>query len=181
PLIPPSIEKDQTFSVVRQFWNWVDGWLPPPITAILNTLCGTIFRLLFQGIVWFLALFTKGWLGVLTGLIVVTIAAFFGWLGWGQWRNWLNVRWLNKLPHMERLYLQMLQWSANKGFRKHPSQTPLEYALVSYQYYSPEVAQVIDEICHAYVSWRYGDYNPNWQQLQQRWQTLKKVERNRVS
>ncbi|MFN7660725.1 MAG: DUF4129 domain-containing protein [Dolichospermum sp.] len=40
---------------------------------------------------------------------------------------------------------------------------------------------MIDEICHAYVSWRYGDYNPNWQQLQQRWQALKKVERNRVS
>ncbi|MFO5472454.1 MAG: DUF4129 domain-containing transglutaminase family protein, partial [Dolichospermum sp.] len=181
PLIPPSVEADQTFSVLRQFWNWVAGWLPSPITAILNTVFGTIFRVLFQGIVWFLALFTKGWLGVLTGLIVVTIAAFFGWLGWGQWRNWLNVRWLNKLPPMERLYQQMLQWSANKGFRKHPSQTPLEYAQVSYQYHSLEVAKVIDEICHAYVSWRYGDYNPNWQQLQQRWQALKKVERNRVS
>jgi transglutaminase-like putative cysteine protease len=181
PLIPPSVEADQTFSVLRQFWNWVAGWLPSPITAILNTVFGTIFRLLLQGIVWFLALFTKGWLGVLTGLIVVTIAAFFGWLGWGQWRNWLNIRWLNKLPPMERLYQQMLQWSANKGFRKHPSQTPLEYAQVSYQYHSLEVAKVIDEICHAYVSWRYGDYNPNWQQLQQRWQALKKVERNRVS
>lgn len=181
PLIPPSIEEDQTFSVLRQFWNWVAGWLPSPVTGILNTVFGAIFSWLFQGLAWFLALFTKGWLGVLTGLIVVTIAAFFGWLGWGQWRNWLNIRWLNKLPPMERLYQQMLQWSANKGLGKHPSQTPLEYAQVSYQYHSLEVAKVIDEICHAYVSWRYGDYNPNWQQLQQRWQALKKVERNRVS
>jgi transglutaminase-like putative cysteine protease len=181
PLIPPSIEEDQTFSVLRQFWNWVAGWLPSPITAILNTVFGTIFSWLFPGIAWFLALFTKGWLGVLTGLIVGTIAAFLGWLGWGQWRKWLNIRWLKKLPPMERLYQQMLQWTANKGLGKHPSQTPLEYAQFSYQHHSPEIAEVIDEICHAYVSWRYGGHTPNWQQLQQRWQALKKVKRNRVS
>lgn len=181
PLIPPSIEEVQTFSVLRQFWNWVAGWLPSPITAILNTVFGTIFSWLFQGIAWFLALFTKGWLGILTGLIVGTIAAFFGWLGWGQWRKWLNIRWLKKLPPMERLYQQMLQWTAKKGLGKHPSQTPLEYAQVSYQHHPPEIAEAIDDICHAYVSWRYGGYSPNWQQLQQRWQALKKVERNRVS
>jgi transglutaminase-like putative cysteine protease len=181
PLIPPSIEEDQTFSVLRQFWNWVAGWLPSPITAILNTVFGTIFSWLFPGIAWFLALFTKGWLGVLTGLIVGTIAAFLGWLGWGQWRKWLNIRWLKKLPPMERLYQQMLQWTANKGLGKHPSQTPLEYAQFSYQHHSPEIAEVIDEICHAYVSWRYGGHTPNWQQLQQRWQALKKVDKSRVS
>ena len=180
PLIPPSIEADQTFSVLRQFWNWVAGWLPSPVTAILNTVFGTIFSWLFQGIAWFLALFTKGWLGVLTGLIVGTITAFLGWLGWVQWRKWLNIRRLKKLPPMERLYQQMLQWTANKGLGKHPSQTPLEYAQFSYQHYSPEIAEVIDEICHAYVSWRYGGNNPNWQQLQQRWQALKEIERNSI-
>jgi transglutaminase-like putative cysteine protease len=181
PLIPPSIEQDQTFTVLRQFWNWVAGWLPSPVTAILNTVFGTIFSWLFRGIAWFLALFTKGWLGILTGLIIGTIAAFFGWLGWGQWRKWLNIQLLKKLPPMERLYQQMLQWTANKGLGKHPSQTPLEYAQISYQHHSPEIAEVIDEICNAYVGWRYGGHTPNWQQLQQRWQVLKKVDRNRVS
>jgi transglutaminase-like putative cysteine protease len=174
PLIPPSIEEDQTFSVLRQFWNWVAGWLPSPVTGILNTVFGAIFSWLFQGLAWFLALFTKGWLGVLTGLIVGTIAAFLGWLGWGQWRRWLNMRWLKKLPPMERLYQQMLQWSAKKGLGKHPSQTPLEYAQFSYQYHSPEIAVVIDEICHAYMSWRYGGHSPNYQQLEQKWRALKK-------
>jgi len=28
PLILSSIEEDQTFSVLRQFWHWVAGWLP---------------------------------------------------------------------------------------------------------------------------------------------------------
>ena len=181
PLIPPSIEEVQTFSVLRQFWNWVAGWLPSPIVAILNTVFGTIFSWLFLGIAWFLALFTKGWLGILTGLIVGTIAAFLAWLGWGQWRKWLNIQWLKKLPPMERLYQQMLQWNSQKGLSKHPSQTPLEYAQVSYQYHSPEIAEVIDEICQAYVSWRYGGHTANWQQLQQRWQALKKVDKNRGS
>jgi transglutaminase-like putative cysteine protease len=180
PLIPPSIEEDQTFSVLRQFWNWVAGWLPSPVTAILNTVFGTIFSWLFLGIAWFLALFTKGWLGVLTGLIVGTIAAFLGWLGWGQWRKWLNIRWLKKLPPMERLYQQMLQWTAHKGLGKHPSQTSLEYAQILYQHHSPEIAELIDEICHAYVSWRYGGYNPDWQQLQQRWQALNKGEKRSI-
>jgi hypothetical protein len=82
---------------------------------------------------------------------------------------------------MERLYQQMLQWNSQKGLSKHPSQTPLEYGQVSYQYYSPEIAEVIDEICQAYVSWRYGGHTANWQQLQQRWQALKKVDKNRGS
>nr|WP_330221298.1 DUF4129 domain-containing protein [Dolichospermum compactum] len=29
----------------------------------------------------------------------------------------------------------MLQWNSQKGLSKHPSQTPLEYAQVSYQYH----------------------------------------------
>ncbi|AFZ56156.1 DUF3488 domain-containing protein [Anabaena cylindrica FACHB-243] len=175
PLIPPSIEEDQTFSVLRQFWSWVAGWLPTPVTGLLNNVFGTVFSWLFRAIAWFLALFSQGWLGVLTGLIVGTTTAFFGWLGWVQWRKWLNRRWLKKLPPMESLYQQMLQWTAEKGLGKHPAQTPLEYAQVSYQQHPRETAQVIDEICQAYVSWRYGGHIPNWKQLQQRWQDLNKT------
>ncbi|MEA5550836.1 DUF3488 and DUF4129 domain-containing transglutaminase family protein [Anabaena cylindrica UHCC 0172] len=174
-LIPPSIEEDQTFSVLRQFWSWVAGWLPSPVTGLLNNVFGTVFSWLFRAIAWFLALFSQGWLGVLTGLIVGTTTAFLGWLGWVQWRKWLNRRWLKKLPPMESLYQQMLQWTAEKGLGKHPAQTPLEYAQVSYQQHPRQTAQVIDEICQAYVSWRYGGHIPNWKQLQQRWQDLNKT------
>ncbi|HYW19785.1 MAG TPA: DUF3488 and DUF4129 domain-containing transglutaminase family protein [Nodularia sp. (in: cyanobacteria)] len=178
PLIPPSIEEIQTFSVLRQFWQWIASWLPTPVTAFLTTLFGIIFGWLVRAIAWFLALFFQGWLGVLTGLILTTTTAFFAWLGWGQWQQWIKRRWLKKLPPMESLYQQMLQWVAEKGLGKHPAQTPLEYASVSHQHHPPATAQVIDEICQAYVGWRYGGHSPNLNQLRQRWQELKKTTKN---
>lgn len=175
PLIPPSVEDTQTFSVLRQLWHWVAGWLPSPVTGLLNNVFETIFKWVIGVIAWFLALFSQGWFGVLTGLILATTVAFFGWLGWGQWREWRNRRWLKKLPAMESLYQQMLQWTTQKGLGKHPAQTPLEYAKGSYQHHAPATAEVIDEISQAYVSWRYGGHAPNLKRLGERWQELKKT------
>ncbi|MEA5583491.1 DUF3488 and DUF4129 domain-containing transglutaminase family protein [Nodularia harveyana UHCC-0300] len=175
PLIPPSVEDIETFSVLRQFWQWVAGWLPSPVTGFLNTLFGTIFRWLARSLVRFLALFSQGWLGILTGLILATTTAFLAWLGWGQWRQWLKRRWLKKLPPMESLYQQMLQWLDEKGLGKHPAQTPLEYANVSHQHHAPATAEIIDEICQSYVGWRYGGHTPNLNRLQEKWQELKKT------
>lgn len=172
PLIPPSIEDTQTFSVLNQLWRWVAGWLPSPVKGWLDYLFGTIFISLSKAIAWFFALFSQGWLGVLTGLILSTTTAFFTWLGWVQWREWLNRRWLKRLSPMESLYQQMLQWTAKQGLGKHPAQTPLEYARVAYQHHSPSNAQIIDEICQAYVKWRYGSHTPNLPQLRQRWQEV---------
>jgi transglutaminase-like putative cysteine protease len=180
PLIPPSIEEMETFTVLRQFWNWIAGWLPSPVTGFLNGLFGTIFTWVFRAIAWFFGLFSEGWLGIFTGLIVGTTLAFFGWVGWVQWKQWINRRWLKKLPPMERLYQQMLQWTSAKGLGKHPAQTPLEYAQVAYGQHPRETAEVIDQICQAYVSWRYGGDSPNWQELQQRWKELNKV-RGKIS
>ena len=174
PLIPPSIEESQTFSVLQQFWKWVAGWLPSPVTGLLNNVFGTILSWLTRALAWFLALFSQGWVGVLTGLIVATGLSFLGWLGWKQWRVWRYRNWLAGLPPMESLYQQMLRWAAQKGLGKHPAQTPLEYARVSHQHHSPETAEVIDEICQAYVSWRYGAQAPNLSQLKKRWRELKK-------
>ncbi|WP_414564304.1 MULTISPECIES: DUF3488 and DUF4129 domain-containing transglutaminase family protein [unclassified Anabaena] len=175
PLIPPSIEDIQTFSVLRQFWQWVAGWLPSPVTGFLNHVFGIIFSWLTRAIAWFLALFSQGWLGILTGLIVATTTAFLGWLAWEQWQEWLKRRWLKKLPPMENLYQQMLEWASIKGLAKHPAQTPLEYANGSHQHHPPATAEVIDEICQAYVGWRYGGHTPNLNQLRERWQILKKT------
>ncbi|MBD2503380.1 transglutaminase TgpA family protein [Anabaena azotica] len=177
PLIPPSVEDVQTFSVLRQFWQWVAGWLPSPVTGLLNN----VFSWIGKAIAWFFGLFTQGWFGILTGLIVGTTTGFFAWLGWTQWQEWRTRRRLGKLPPMESLYQQMLQWTAKKGLGKHPAQTPLEYAKVSYQHHGTTTAQVIDEICQAYVSWRYGGQKPNLNQLRQRWEELKKTSGDRVS
>lgn len=169
PLIPPSIEESQTFSVLRKFWQWIAGWLPSPITGLLNN----VFLWLGNAIAWFFALFAQGWLGTLTGLIIATGLGFVSWLSFGQWKKWLNHRKLAKLPPMERLYRQMLAWTANKGDFKHSSQTPLEYAQSSYQRHASTTAQVIEEICQAYVCWRYGSQAPNLSYLLQRWQTVR--------
>ncbi|AFY47272.1 transglutaminase-like enzyme, predicted cysteine protease [Nostoc sp. PCC 7524] len=180
PLIPPSIEETQTFSVLRQFWQWVAGWLPSPVTGFLNNVVGAVFSWMGKAIAWFFALFTQGWVGILTGLILSTTTAFFSWLGWMQWRQWLNRRRLSKLPPMERLYQQMLQWTYQKGLGKHPAQTPLEYAQASSQHHTPAEAQVINEICQAYVSWRYGGNTPNLHQLRQKWQQMKNSHRHQT-
>lgn len=174
PLIPPSIEESHTFSVLQQFWKWVAGWLPTPVTGLLNNVFAAIFTWLTRAIAGFLALFSKGWLGVLTGLIIATGLSFLGWLGWNQWRVWRYRRWLNKLPPMESLYQQMLRWATQQGLRKHPAQTPLEYAQVSHHHHPPATTEVIDEICQAYVSWRYGGQSPNLNQLRRRLKELKK-------
>ncbi len=174
PLIPPSIEEYQTFSVLGQFWKWIAGWLPSPVTGLLNNIFGAIFSWLTRAVTWFLALFSQGWLGGLTGLVVATGVSFLGWLGWNQWIVWCRRRWLGKLPPMESLYQQMLQWAAAKGFSKHPAQTPIEYAQVSQQQHSKATAEGIDEICQAYVRWRYGGRSPNLTQLKYRLQNLKK-------
>ncbi|MBW4643695.1 MAG: DUF3488 and DUF4129 domain-containing transglutaminase family protein [Goleter apudmare HA4340-LM2] len=178
PLIPPSIEDVETFSVLRQLWKWVAGWIPSPVLGWFDYLFGIIFSWIGRVIAWFFALFTQGWLGILTGLILTTTTAFFAWLGWMQWREWVSRHRLKKLPPMESLYQQMLQWVAQKGLGKHPAQTPLEYAQGSYQHHAPATAQVIDEICQAYVGWRYGGHAPELQQLRQKWQAVKKNAKN---
>jgi transglutaminase-like putative cysteine protease len=175
PLIPPSIEETQTFSVLQQFWKWVAGWLPSPITGLLNNVFGAIFSWITRILAWFLALFFQGWLGVLLGLIVATATAFLGWFSWVLSKEWRYKLRLRKLPPMEILYQIMLSWTTEKGLGKHPAQTPLEYARVSYQHHPRATAEVIDEICQAYVSWRYGGRSPNLSQLQQRWRELKKT------
>jgi transglutaminase-like putative cysteine protease len=174
PLIPPSVEDDQTFNTLRQFWNWVAGWLPSPVTGWLNYVFGAIFTWISKAFSWFVSLFFQGWLGIFTGLIFATAAAFLSWLGWDRWREWRYHSALRKLPPMERLYQQMLRWTSQQGLVKHPAQTPLEYATILYQHHATATAEVIDEISQAYVSWRYGGHTPDMERLQQRWHQIKR-------
>ncbi len=180
-LIPPSIEEDQTFSALKAFWNWVAGWLPSPVANGLQAILGTIILGLLQGIRWFLSLFTEGWLGIFSGLIITTGVAFLGWLSWDFWQGWRYRRWLAKLPPEESLYQQLLQVLANKGYPKHPTQTPLEYAFWLQQYYPVAEAEVIDELSQAYMGWRYGGKSVNRDQMQQLLMNLKKAQWKRLN
>ncbi|HEY9749696.1 MAG TPA: DUF3488 and DUF4129 domain-containing transglutaminase family protein [Allocoleopsis sp.] len=178
-LIPPSVEDNQTFSVLRKFWQWVAGWLPSPVTGILSGLFNAIATLLARTIGWFLGLFSKGWLGIFTGLIVAVGLAFLCWLGWTGWRSWRYQRWLSKLHPMDSLYQQMLAWLATQGSYKRPAQTPLEYARQWHNHPSPEYGQTVQAISDAYVHWRYGGQVANVGQLQQRFRHLKKQQAKR--
>ncbi len=171
-LIPPSIEESQTFGVLRQFWQWVAGWLPSPVTSWVGNVWHLIIGWLIGVVSWLWRILSNGWVGLFTGLILAIALGFFGWLGWNQWRTWRYRRWLAGLPPMENIYQQMLRILGTRGYTKHPAQTPLEYAKVSRQQHSTTTAEAIDEISQAYVRWRYGSHTPNIKQLRQRLREL---------
>ncbi|UZQ55887.1 DUF3488 and DUF4129 domain-containing transglutaminase family protein [Trichothermofontia sichuanensis B231] len=171
-LIPPSPEEDYTFSVLKQFWQWVAGWLPPPITAVISGVFRVIAMVLAQAIGWFLGQFSRGWLGIFTGLITAVAVSFLGWLGFEGWRQWRYQRWLTRLPEMESLYQQLLRWSASQGHRKRAAQTPLEFAQQMQAVYEPETAATIAAITNAYVNWRYGAQTVDTTELRRRFQRL---------
>ncbi len=176
-LIPPSVEENQTFGVLKAFWEWVAGWLPSPVTSWLQAVIGTLLMGILQGIQWFFRLFTQGWVGIFSGLIVATGIAFLGWLLWEGWQAWRYRRWLSKLPPEEGIYQQMLRLLASKGYPKKPAQTPLEYAEFLQQHYPIPQAEVIDEISQSYIRWRYGGKSANIPQLRELLRNLKKTKR----
>ncbi|HBB33551.1 MAG TPA: transglutaminase [Cyanobacteria bacterium UBA9273] len=171
-LIPQSVEEIETFGVLRQFWKWVAGWLPSPVTSFIGELWNWIVGALLGVVVWLWMMVSGGWGGFFAGLILAIAVGFIGWLAWEQLQYWRYRWWLSKLPPMESLYQQMLKVSGGKGYVKHPAQTPLEYASSMRQHQSPAAAEVIEEISQAYVRWRYGSVRPNIQQLRLRLQEL---------
>lgn len=173
-LLPPSIEDSATFSVLRQFWNWVAGWLPSPVTGWINAL----FEQLANGLSWlvggFIALFARGWLGWLLGLGVLTLLGFLGWLSWSGWQAWRYRRWLANLPPVEAIYQQMLRYLAEQGHRKPAAQTPLEY-VQQIQREQPDRAASVEAIARAYLRWRYGGYEADLSDLRQQLRRLKQM------
>ncbi len=174
PLIPPSIEKSQTFGVIRQFWNWIAGWLPSPVVSLFNYLWTVIIGTLIAGVKTIWQFFTQGWVAALAGLMSLVLATFLGWLGWQQWQRWRYRRWMSRLAPTERIYQQMLQLLAQQGLGKQPAQTPFEYVETTATNLEPPQVEVVQEISQAYVRWRYGDYLPNLDYLQQVLQQLKR-------
>ncbi len=173
-LYPPSIEDYETFTVLESFWKWIAGWLPTPLRSWLNGVISAVMNFLGRTIGWFLALFSQGWLGILLGLIIATAIGFVGWLAWVSWQAWRYHRFLAKLPPMERLYRRMVNWLTTQGYGKRPADTPLEYAQTIRQHHADSTAQVVDEISHAYIRWRYGGQDGDLPNLTQKLKTMQK-------
>ncbi|NJP10128.1 MAG: DUF3488 domain-containing protein [Leptolyngbyaceae cyanobacterium RU_5_1] len=173
-LIPPAIEEDQTFSVLQQFWKWVAGWLPSPLTSSLSRVFDTLLGWVSRAVAWLVGLFFQGWMGLFTLLLLGIGLGFLGWLFWTGWRSWRYQRWLKQLPPMERLYRQMLDWLTGQGLSKRPTQTPLEYMRQAQASRPTNQAIAIEAISQAYVRWRYGGQPPNLSQLKQYLQELKR-------
>ena len=156
PLIPPSVESDQTFTVLKQFWNWVAGWIPSPVMGIFQGLFNLLGSLLGR----IVQLFAQGILGWLTLLLTGTIFGFALWILWQQFRQFKRRSQLNKLPKMERLYQQMIDWLQAQGVKHQPALTPFEY-INHAQTTVPLLRslpgyQVLNSIVHHYVEWQYG-------------------------
>lgn len=155
-VLPPSIRESETFSAVRQFWNWLAGWLPSPIVGVVDGLIHLATQGLIQLVQLFNGLLRLGWFGIVVTLAGVTALGFVAWLTWQMlrqgWRRWR----LQQLPPTERLYQQMLTWYTQQGIPKRPSETPLEFGQRLYDRVKAQQAQAANEITHAYVRWRYG-------------------------
>jgi transglutaminase-like putative cysteine protease len=167
PLIPASVEDNQTFSALESFWKWVAGWLPTPVRSGLESVIGFVIRWISLIVAWFLGQFARGWVGLLSGLIAAIGLSFMGWLIWEQWRKWRYRRWLAKLPPVEGIYQEMLKDLAKRGFAKPRAQTPLEYAQTMRRDRATDEAEAIEEVSQAYVRWKYGGETGNLGQLRQ--------------
>lgn len=172
-LTPPSIEADQTFSALEQFWKWVAGWLPSPVSNFFSRVFGQVFGWLAGAVSWLVNLLQQGWLGLFTLLLLGISLVFAGWLLWQGWRKWRYQRWLSSLPPLEALYQQMLSWLNTQGISKRSVQTPFEYVRQAKASRPPEQAAIVETISNAYVAWRYGGRSPDIASLKQALKTLK--------
>jgi transglutaminase-like putative cysteine protease len=155
PLFPPSVEDDQTFSVLQQIWKWVAGLLPSPVTAWIATIWGYVALVVI--VVW--NFLVGSWLGAFVALAMVIALAFGGWLLWKSFRRWRYQRWLQRQPPMEQIYQQLLQ-RLNLIWPKQQSQTPGEYLVALGEYADPLMMATAQPIVVAYVAWRYGHQLP---------------------
>lgn len=174
-LIPPSIKDRQTFTVLRQFWNWVAGWLPSPVSGWLNG----VFAALIGAFSRLLKFFNDGLIGFLAALLTLTGLAFIAWLAWQSWRRWRRYSQLRQLPAIERIYQQLLAWLADQGHPKRPTQTPLEYAIALRHSTQFSQADAVMRVMQAYMRWRYGNVPEDAEHLQQQVKAMQQPANNR--
>ncbi len=173
-LIPPSFEEEEAFSVLKQFWNWLAGFLPSPVTSFLSILWDKLIMGILRLIFGLWSAVSGSLLGLFAGLLGAVGLGFLGWLGWAQFQKLQQRLRLSKLQPTEQVYQQMLILLKSQGYPKHPAQTPLEYAKACSEHYAYPLDQMIEEISRAYVFWRYGEEEQNVNYLRQQVQEIQK-------
>ncbi|MGB3612874.1 MAG: DUF3488 and DUF4129 domain-containing transglutaminase family protein [Elainellaceae cyanobacterium] len=154
--IPPAPQAPQTFSLLRQFWRWVAGWLPPPVVGWLRGSVTLAMDLLGRSMNWLRTLLFQG-----RGNLLPRAIALLG-LGvvlWGLGLSGLRLRrwWqLRRLPQPEAIYQRMVAWTGDRGIPKRVYQTPLEHAALVGDRLPQSVASAVDALSQRYVQWRYG-------------------------
>ena len=173
-IVPVSFEDDSAFSVVKWFWDWVAGWLPPPILAFFEGLWKTSLEILGYVIARVWRFVSGSIVGAVVGAIAASVAGMGIWFAIKQIRNWLRRRKFARWPQMEQLYQQMLSQLKLKGHMKKANQTPSEFMSRLEKKYQPEAVGIMKEITNAYLQWRYGGQAVNTQYLQTQLNLLNK-------
>ena len=173
-IIPPSFEQDQTFGILKQFWQWLAGWLPSPLTGFLATFWSKLIQIILLVIKFFWRLISGGLFGLFTALIILVVLSFMVWFAATRLVIFSQQRRLAKLPVMARIYQQMLVTLRDKGYPKQPAQTPLEYAKSLQEYPQKLAVEIIREITQAYSNWRYGQQPQNTEYLQNQLKLLQR-------
>ena len=173
-IIPPSPQDPQAFGLLRQFWRWVAGWLPPPILGWIRGVGEWLLAIAGQAI---------GWLRWLVGGGLVRRGVAGVGLGAGLWLLWLlrqGLRhwWqLRQLPVPEAIYQRMVAWAGDRGLPKRPHQTPLEYVALLNAQLPASVATAAAALSEHYMRWRYGAAAADVQHMQR---LLRQIKRHRT-
>jgi hypothetical protein len=174
-LYPPSIEESETFSVLKQFWQWVAGWLPSPVTNFISLVWTNVVESVIKAFQWFWQWVSGSFLGAIVGLMLVSGGGLLAWLGWQQARRWSQQRRLARLPPLVRCYSALLLNLAVQGYpRKVPSQTPWEYGQGLQADLTPEQWALVMEITQAYMAGYYGGQAQNLAHLERQRRQLER-------
>jgi len=176
PLLPPSPKEYEPFSVLKQFWSWVAGWLPSPVAGALNGMLASIGQVIADLWGWFQGM-GSGWIGLLWRTVALVSLGFLGWLAWlgGRW-GWRRWQW-QQLPPVEAIYRRLLVWLQHQGWPKQGPETPIEYAQRLQQTLPAEQGQGVAAILWAYARWRYGGLPQNVAVLQTTLRSLQRHQR----
>ena len=74
PLVPLSVEDNQSFPLLAKIWHWVAGWFPSPLKNTLSQVWLWVGGVLAR----IMGLLSQGWYGLGIGLLGLTAIAFLG-------------------------------------------------------------------------------------------------------
>ncbi len=162
--VPLSSHEPERFGVLRQFWRWVAGWLPPPVLGWIRGAVGLMVELAGSALGWLKALLSGG-LGLVKGalaLLGLGIGAWILWLGGQRLRRGWQLR---RLPPPEAAYQRMVALLSDRGVRKRASQTPQEYVALVRLHLPAPAADAVAALSQEYVRWRYGGLPADIEQM----------------